>query len=33
VDNVLDAVKYGMKREYEQIMKAAALSAPAILEE
>ena len=33
VDNVLDAVKYGMKREYENAMKNAAESTPAILEE
>jgi hypothetical protein len=33
VDNVLEAVKYGMKREYEQVMKGAAESTPAILEE
>lgn len=33
VENVLEAVKYGMKREYEEAMKAAAERTPAILEE
>jgi ribonucleotide monophosphatase NagD (HAD superfamily) len=33
VENVLDAVKYGMKREYEAAMKDAAESTPAIFEE
>lgn len=33
VDNVLEAVKYGMKREFDHAVRDAAESTPAILEE
>ena len=33
VDNVLEAVKYGMKREFDASLRDAAKNAPAILEE